>query len=279
LHEQHRDRGQDKFQSIVANIAQLGLKRPITVGYSEGTNGHATYLLGCGEGRLEAFKALGQTEIPAVIVDATKEELLLMSLVENLARRQHATVDLAKEIELLKDRGHTFAEIARTTALDQSYVRGIVKLLKKGEERLLMAVERHKIPLSVAFTIASSDDKDVQMALADAYEKNDLRGKALLTARRLVESRRTHGKGIRAGVKKANGESVNSDTLIQAYRDETTRQRMIIQRAKICETRLLFAVSAIKHLFENENFVNLLRAESLDSLPEYLAEQIHPEGE
>ena len=40
----------------------------------------------------------------------------------------------------------------------------------------------------------------------------------------------------------------------------------------------MFAVSALKQLFQDDNFVTLLRAESLDSLPQYLATQIHGEG-
>ena len=61
-----------------------------------------------------------------------------------------------------------------------TYVRGIIQLLAKGEERLLQAVEKGQIPLSIAITIATSDDKNVQRALTEAYERNDLRGKALM---------------------------------------------------------------------------------------------------
>ena len=57
------------------------------------------------------------------------------------------------------------------------------------------------------------------------------------------------------------------------------RQKMIVQKAKICETRLLFAVSALKQLFQDDHFVTLLRAEGLDSLPQYLAEQIYEDGD
>ena len=56
------------------------------------------------------------------------------------------------------------------------------------------------------------------------------------------------------------------------------RQRLIGQKAKICETRLLFAVSALKQLFRDEHFVTLLRAEGLDSLPQPLAERIVDNG-
>ncbi len=165
--------------SCRANIGQLGLKKPITVALSQNGDHRTRYSLACGQGRLEAFLSLGQTEIPALLIEASKDDLLLMSLVENLARRQHTTVDRAKEVGDLKNRGCSSSEIAERTGLDATYVNGIVRLWGKGEERLVQAVEKQQIPISVAIKIASSDDKSVQRAMADAYEKKELRGRAL----------------------------------------------------------------------------------------------------
>src|SRR5690349_20877583 len=78
-----RKRGRDKFKQIVANIASIGLKKPITVARREGKDGQVRFDLVCGEGRLIAFKALGQTEVPVVIVEGSKEDLMLTSLAEN----------------------------------------------------------------------------------------------------------------------------------------------------------------------------------------------------
>jgi ParB family chromosome partitioning protein len=75
-----RGRGEVKFRQIVANIGKIGLKKPITVARREGTNGHTQYDLVCGQGRLEAYKAFGQTKVPALLVNVTRENLLLMSL-------------------------------------------------------------------------------------------------------------------------------------------------------------------------------------------------------
>jgi len=272
-----RRRGRKKFQEIVDNIAKLGLKKPITVARNGAGNGEPKFNLVCGQGRLEAFKALGETEIPAIVIDGSDEDHLLMSLTENLARRQHTTLELVRQVRVLKDRGYKFSEIAKKTDLAISYVRAIVKLLNKGEERLLQAVERGQIPVSIAITIATSDDKTIQQALADAYEKNDLRGKAMLRARRLIEGRRSCGKAIRRGVRQHNGRSEVGKELLKTYHEETARQRMVIQKSKICETRLLFVVSALKQLFKDDNFVNVLRAEALDTLPQYLADQINGE--
>lgn len=269
-----RARGKKKFAQIVANIANLGLKKPITVSHVSGRNGDARYDLVCGQGRLEAYIELGQTEIPAIIVEGTKEELLLMSLAENLARRQHTSVELVREISAMKERGYSHTEIARKTDLDVTYVKGVLQLLAKGEERLLQAVEKSQIPLYIAITIATSDDKSVQRALQEAYERNDLRGKSLSRARRLIENRRTKGKKPRSSPRETLSPPVSTEELLKTFQNETLKQKMTIQKAKICETRLLFAVSALKQLFHDDHFRTLLRAEHLDTLPQYLAEQL-----
>src|SRR5438046_10271469 len=77
-----RSRGRAKFKQIIQNIGKLGLKKPVTVARRNGKNDHPHYDLVCGQGRLEAFRALGQENVTAIIIDASKEELLLMSRAE-----------------------------------------------------------------------------------------------------------------------------------------------------------------------------------------------------
>src|SRR3954454_18479590 len=76
-----RVRNKKIFEEIVSNIAEIGLKRPITVTRREDVDG-PRYALICGQGRLEAYQALGQSEIPAIVVEADNEDCLVMSLVE-----------------------------------------------------------------------------------------------------------------------------------------------------------------------------------------------------
>jgi len=116
----------------------------------------------------------------------------------------------------------------------------------------------------------------VQRALTEAYERNDLRGKALLQARRLIDKRRSEGKTVRRGIdtRGRGRRRIQSDKLLKTYREETARQKLVIQKAKACETRILFVVSAMRRLFRDEDFVNLLRAETLDDLPQPLAERL-----
>jgi ParB family transcriptional regulator, chromosome partitioning protein len=79
-----RARNRRVFDELITSIAHLGLKKPITVS-RRGTE--PEYDLVCGQGRLEAFIALGQREIPAIVIEASPEDCYVMSLVENLARR------------------------------------------------------------------------------------------------------------------------------------------------------------------------------------------------
>lgn len=191
-----RSRGQTKFKQIVSNISHIGLKKPVTVARRTGPGGVIRYDLVCGQGRLEAFMGLGQKEVPAIVVEADAEELLLMSLTENMARRQRTSIEMAREIVALHDRGNSIKELARKVDLDPSYIRGIIRLLKNGEERLLRAVERRQIPLSMAIEIAESSDPDIQRMLADAYAKKTLKSRDILVCRKLIELRRVKGKAI-----------------------------------------------------------------------------------
>jgi ParB family chromosome partitioning protein len=66
--------------------------------------------------------------------------------------------------------------------------------------------------------------------------------------------------------------------VVRAFRREQERQREAIKKAELCEKRLTFSTSALRQLCRDEHFINLLRAEGLDTLPQYLAEQIEMGG-
>jgi ParB family chromosome partitioning protein len=127
-----RARSDVKFQEMVSNISKVGLKKPITISRRGDGDG---YDLVCGQGRLEAYVALGQTEGPALVVDAPLHDRYLMSLVENLARPPRTTLQLAREIQTLKSRGFTITQIADKVGLSEKYVTNLTRLIQKGEER------------------------------------------------------------------------------------------------------------------------------------------------
>ena len=271
-----RVRNKKIFKEIISNIGEIGLKKPITVSRRDGADGPRFDLV-CGQGRLEAYQVLGQHEIPALVIDADTQDCLMMSLIENLARRQHSAIDLLHDIEGLRERGYNDSTIARKTGLTLEYVKGVLRLLQKGEHRLLRAVEAGQIPVSIAVEIAAASDAEVQGVLQQAYEKKLLRGQRLISARRLIERRRRRGKGLKNSIPQSarnRARPLSSNALIRAFQDDVDRKRLLIQKAETTRNRLIFVTEALRKLFADDNFATLLRAEGLDTLPRNLSGRI-----
>ena len=273
-----RSRNKKIFSELVTSIAHLGLKKPITVSARKDGSG---YDLVCGQGRLEAFVALGQTEIPAIVIDASVEDCYVMSLVENLARRQHSSLEFVHEICTLRERGYTIAQIAAKTDFSEEYVNAACYLLDHGEERLLTAVEKGIIPPTIAKEIARAKDGDVQKALAEAYERKTIPGNQFLAIRRIVAQRNLRGKTVQnvGTASRTARKKLTATALVSAYRKETERQKFMVKKATLAQSRLLFVVNALRRLLADEHFVTLLRAESMSTMPRPLADALALEVE
>lgn len=272
-----RARNKRQHREIVNNIEAIGLKRPITVSRRESASG-PKYDLVCGEGRLGAFQMLGQTEIPAVVIEASESECLVMSLVENIARRIPRPIELMREIGALRSRGYSDAAIAKKIGVGASWVNMIASLLHHGEERLVAAVETGLIPITLAMEISKAETEEAQNLLLDAYETGKLRGKKLAAVRRMLEMRmQSQRKGAlptgRLG-RKANSKRMTAADLMQVYQREAEKQRLLVKKSDFTQTRLLFVVEALKDLLANDGFINLLRAEGLATMPRALKARV-----
>lgn len=277
-----RVRNQKIFMDIANNMTQVGMKRPITVTPSRSKIEGKDYDLICGQGRIEAFTACGQKEIPAIIIDANEEQALIMSLVENLARRQHRAADLLAGIEVLKKQGYDAQTIADKTGMSRDYVSGLLNLMDRGEERLLSAVESRQMPLSMAVRIAENPE-DEQRALHEAYETKQLRGNRLLLAKKLIDTRRRRGKSFADGrasrAKSAAGEKiVTVQDVVAVYQREIDRKRVLTRKADVVSQKLLFVIEALRELSKDDHFNTLLRAEGLETRPKQLSEMMDDRG-
>ncbi len=73
-----RSRNQKVFRQIVDSISKVGLKKPIKVSRKKRGNGKLPFNLICGQGRLEAYIALGASEIPAIIDDVDETDSMVI---------------------------------------------------------------------------------------------------------------------------------------------------------------------------------------------------------
>jgi len=269
-----RVRERRKFEQIVRSIAEQGLKRPITVTETKpGPDGQPAYDLVCGQGRLEAFISLGQSEIPAFVRRMSKTDGLVASLVENIARRRVRALDQIRMIQWMHSQGNSLDEISRKTGLSAQYLEGILKLLDHGEERILDAVLLGRLPITIAIQIAGVDDEAAQRMLVEAYERKAMKQATLSIFRRLLDQRKAFGKTYTNDARLRARRRTTADGLILAYKQETQRQKLMVRKARACESRLLSLGAAFRALLADEDFTTLLRAEDLDTLPKFLVER------
>jgi ParB family transcriptional regulator, chromosome partitioning protein len=179
------------------------------------------------------------------------------------------------DLALVNVRDYTNAEIARKIDFTPDYIAAVCYLLDHGEERLLVAVERGLMPANIAMEIARASDGDVQRALADAYENKLLPGNQILAIRQIVLQRnQRRKKPSRRGGGVAHAGKITAASLIQSYQNKAQRQKLLVKKADLAQTRLSFVVNALRRLLADEGFITLLRAEAMDTLPRPLAEQL-----
>lgn len=272
-----RSRNRRVHQEIIDNIDSVGLKRPIVVSRSRQKHDRFRFDLICGQGRIEAFQKLGLLEIPSFVIDADPEHCLMLSVVENVARRHHRPIDQMREIGELRVRGNSDTQIASMIGVTTSWVNMIAHLLDHGEERLLDAVECELIDINSAIDISRGSDADVQNFLMDEY-KRGLKGKKLSRVRKLVEQRLTRkkragGEFLAGGKKLAHRES--PDELRRIYKRETAREQLLAKKAKVADRSVACAVRVLSELLSDSEFHRIFHLEKLFAeMPEILKTRI-----
>lgn len=266
-----RTRNKIKWLVIVASIKAVGLKKPITVSRRQAPDSDGKiYDLVCGQGRLEAFLALDEVIIPAMISNASSPDQYLMSLVENIARRPSSNRTIYVEVRSLLERGNDGVAIARKLGIDRSYIHGIVRLVQKGEAKLIEAVEAGRLPLSVAVEISNGDDGSIQKALIEGYEAGEIRGSKLQAVRKLIKDRNAR----RDGTPIAAAKPLTGAALANLYKQRVREQQRLVFKADQAREKLLIIATIMRSLMADEDLVTVLRAEKLYDMPEQLAIRI-----
>ena len=256
-------------RTITDSIEDVGLKRPITVRRVDSGPEGKPYALICGQGRLESYRMLGQTEIAALIANVDEETGHVMSIVENVARRAPRAGEALEQVRSLLRRGYKDAEIGVKLGYEVTWVNNVVCLLDRGEKRLLRAAESGQIPLNLAVSISRSSDSEVQQLLLDAYERGEIKGRKVLAVRRILEQRTRGGKRGRAASfsSGSNKRPMTPEDLAKLYQRDTAKHQLIQKKSEHTQGALLLAQQIFKELFSSDEFRELLRKEKLTTVP------------
>ncbi len=203
--------------------------------------------------------------IPAIIREVSEEDAHIMSLVENIARRNNSAMELLQSIKYLKGQGYADDAIAAKTNLGRDYIRGIIRLLEEGEEYLVNTVEKGRIPLYQALNIAAEDDAAVQSALTEAYESGALTGKKLVVVQKIISRRKHYGKGLSAPPReKAN---LSAEDLIAAYENGAREKKRLLAQSNYIKDVLDYTAMALRQLLNDVHFTNQLKAVGMNEIP------------
>ena len=160
--------------SLAASIERKGLLQPIAVRRREDR-----YEIIAGERRWVAAKSLGINHVPAVIRDASDEEMLELALIENIQREDLNAIDRAMAYRQFCNRfGLKPEEVARRLGEDRTTVVNYLRLLDlPGGIRSMVADGR--LSMGHARCLLGVAEETRGLELAESVVQNELSVRAL----------------------------------------------------------------------------------------------------
>ena len=154
----------DAVSELADSIAQHGLIQPIVV--TPLANGR--YSIVAGERRWRACRLAGLNEVPVIVKEATKQELMEIALIENLQREDLNPVEEAFGYRsLIESFGLTQEEVATRMGKSRSAVTNALRLLNLNEDEL-DALKNGLITAGHARCLIGIEDADVRAKMLAA---------------------------------------------------------------------------------------------------------------
>ncbi len=165
-----RDFDDTALSELAASIKMHDIIQPLTV--SKLANGK--YRLIAGERRLRAAKIAGLKDLPVYIRQANDADLLELSLLENLQRKDLNAIEIALSYKRLMDElGYTQEQVAERMGKERSTVTNYIRLLKLPPD-LQVAVRNGSISMGHARALINVDVVDKQLYIFNEIKKHDL---------------------------------------------------------------------------------------------------------
>jgi ParB family chromosome partitioning protein len=161
---------EEKLSELAASIKEKGIIQPVVV-----RRVGDEFELVAGERRFMAAKKLGMESIPAVVAGKlSKEEMLELSLIENLQREDLNPIDTAKGYKRLLDECLlTQAQVAQKIGKDRSSVTNALRMLNLPED-VQMLISVGKLSEGHARAILSLSGEKERIGLARRVVKEGL---------------------------------------------------------------------------------------------------------
>lgn len=157
------------LNELADSIRENGVFQPILIRQSL-----KGYELVAGERRLRASKIAGKKTIPAIIVDFNDQQMMEISLLENIQRKDLTPIEQANAYEqLIKKLGYTQDELSKRIGKSRANVTNLLRLLNLPEE-VKKLVNNGKLSYGQARTLLALDDEDKIVDMAKRAVKEGL---------------------------------------------------------------------------------------------------------
>lgn len=119
-----------ELADLAASIAKHGVLQPIRLTKSGDPSATAAYTLVAGERRLRAARAAGLKTIPAVVSEATQEQMLQWAVIENVQRSDLNPIDRGEAYSQFLSRfGVTQADLAESLGEPRTTIANYLRIL------------------------------------------------------------------------------------------------------------------------------------------------------
>lgn len=161
----------EEMSELTASIREHGVIQPLIVTRSGQSD---RFMLIAGERRLIAARQAGFTEVPAIIREASEQQLVELALVENVQRADLGPLETAEAFrQLADDFGLSHEEIAARVGKSRVSVTNTLRLLKLPAEVQQSLVEE-KISEGHARALLALPSPQSQIAALQTIIKKDL---------------------------------------------------------------------------------------------------------
>ncbi len=167
-YQPRREFDQEKLDELSESIKQHGLFTPILVRKSI----HG-YELIAGERRWRATKQAGIETIHSIVVDFNDEQMMEISLIENIQREDLNVIEEAMAYQQMIDKfGYTQQKIANKVSKSRTHVANLLRLLKLPQPILEMVVNNQLQMGHVRPLITIEDEAEMLMIAQEIIDKD-----------------------------------------------------------------------------------------------------------
>lgn len=220
---------EEKLKELSESIKEHGVFTPVLV--KKSIKG---YDLIAGERRVRASKLVGLTEIPAIIVDFTDEEMMEIAMLENIQREDLSAIEEAIGYQnMISKLGYTQEMLAKRVGKSREHITNTLRLLKLPSSVQKMVMD-NELSMGHARALLPLDEKNI-----------------LAVAKKAV----SEGMSVRA-VEALVKQLLNKDTAKPRKKEETDYSYPVKLMSDKLQTKVVIANKQISIKFEDDSDLN-----------------------